>query len=60
MNLLLTRLDEAATALVPGGGVRVHGVGADRQLMEITGIDEKTIRRGRVELANSDGTHLVG
>ena len=29
------------------------GWGADRLLMEITGVDEKTIRRGREELAAS-------
>jgi hypothetical protein len=32
------------------------GHGADRILFEVTGVDEKTIRRGRVELADS----LVG
>jgi len=29
------------------------GWGADRLLMEISGVDEKTIRRGREELAAS-------
>jgi hypothetical protein len=29
------------------------GHGADRLLFEITGVDEKTIRRGREELAGS-------
>ncbi len=53
VNLLLSRLDEQQRRwylAVESGG---RGWGADRQLMEITGVDEKTIRRGRLELANS-------
>ena len=53
MNLFLSRLDEQQrrwyTALE---SVRI-GHGGDRLLSLITGIDEKTIRRGRAELADS-------
>ena len=53
MNLLLSRLDEQQRRWYLAVESERMGWGADRQLMEITGVDEKTIRRGRVELANS-------
>ncbi len=55
INVLLSRLDEAqrrwflaveAERLGPGPG-------AERLLYAITGVDEKTLRRGRAELAAS-------
>ena len=53
MNLLLSRLDEQQRRWYLGVESERLGYGADRILFEITGVDEKTIRRGRVELANS-------
>jgi len=53
MNLLLSRLDEQQRRWYLGVESERMGWGADRLLMEITGVDEKTIRRGRVELAGS-------
>ncbi len=53
MNLLLSRLDEQQRRWYLAVESERMGWGADRQLMEITGVDEKTIRRGRVELAGS-------
>ncbi len=53
MNLLLSRLDEAQRRwYVAVESTRV-GHGGDRLLSQITGLDEKTIRRGREELAAS-------
>src|SRR3712207_3023183 len=53
MNLLLSRLDEAQRRwYVAVESTRV-GHGGDRLLSQITGMDEKTIRRGRAELATS-------
>ena len=53
MNLLLTRLDEQQRRWYLAVESQRLGHGADRLLFEITGVDEKTIRRGRVELAGS-------
>jgi hypothetical protein len=53
MNLLLSRLDEQQRRWYLAVESERMGWEADRQLMEITGVDEKTIRRGRVELAGS-------
>ena len=53
MNLLLSRLDEQQRRWYLAAESERLGHGADRILFEITGVDEKTIRPGRVELANS-------
>jgi hypothetical protein len=53
MNLLLSRLDEQQRRWYLAVESQRLGHGADRLLFEITGIDEKTIRRGREELAVS-------
>ena len=53
MNLLLSRLDEQQRRWYLAVESERLGHGADRVLFEITGVDEKTIRRGRVELASS-------
>ena len=53
MNLLLSRLDEQQRRWYLAVESERLGYGADRILYEITGVDEKTIRRGRVELAGS-------
>ena len=53
MNLLLSRLDEQQRRWYLAVESERLGHGADRILFEITGVDEKTIRRGRVELAGS-------
>lgn len=56
MNLLLSRLDEQQRRWYLAVESERIGHGADRMLFEVTGVDEKTIRRGRVEL----GASLVG
>src|SRR5438067_13878679 len=53
MNLLLSRLDEQQPRWYLAVESQRLGHGADRLLFEITGVDEKTIRRGREELAAS-------
>ena len=53
MNLLLSRLDEQQRRWYVA--VESNRIGPDggRLLSQITGMDEKTIRRGRQELASS-------
>lgn len=51
MNLLLSRLNEAQRRWYLAVEAQRLGPGADRVLYQITGIDEKTLRRGREELA---------
>ncbi len=46
MNLLLSRLDEQQRRWYLAVESERFGYGADRILFEITGVDEKTIRRG--------------
>jgi len=53
MNLLLSRLDEAQRRWYVAVESNRIGHGGDRLLSQITGMDEKTIRRGREELAAS-------
>ena len=53
MNLLLSRLDEAQRRWYVALESNRIGHGGDRLLSQITGMDEKTIRRGREELAAS-------
>lgn len=53
MNLLLSRLDEAQRRWYVALESNRLGHGGDRRLAQITGLDEKTIRRGRAELAAS-------
>jgi hypothetical protein len=51
MNLFLSRLDEQQRRWYVGLEAERLGHGGDRLLAAITGLDEKTIRRGRQELA---------
>src|SRR5437016_13547535 len=53
MNVFLSRLDEQQRRWYLAVESQRLGHGADRLLFEITGVDEKTIRRGREELAAS-------
>ena len=53
MNLLLSRLDEQQRRWYAALESKRIGYGGDRLLVQITGLDEKTIRRGREELDNS-------
>ena len=52
MNLLLSRLDEQQRRWYVAVEANRIGPGGVRLLSEITGIDEKTIRRGQQELAD--------
>jgi hypothetical protein len=51
MNLLLSRLDEQQRRWYVALEADRVGHGGDRLLAQITGMDEKTIRRGREELS---------
>jgi hypothetical protein len=51
MNLFLSRLDEQQRRWYVALEADRLGHGGERRLAEITGMDEKTIRRGREELA---------
>lgn len=51
MNLLLSRLNEAQRRWYVGTLSQQPGQPTDGELSQITGLDEKTIRRGRQELA---------
>jgi len=50
MNVFLSRLDEAQRRWYAALESQRVGHGGDRLLAQITGLDEKTIRRGREEL----------
>ncbi len=51
MNLLLSRLDEQQRRWYVALESNRMGEGGDTLLSQITGLDEKTIRKGRQELA---------
>lgn len=51
MNLLLSRLNEPQRRWYVGTLSQQPGQPTDEELSKITGLDEKTIRRGRQELA---------
>ena len=53
INLLLSRLDEQQRRWYVALESNRIGHGGDHLLSQITGLDEKTIRRGREELATS-------
>jgi hypothetical protein len=53
INLLFSRLDEQQRRWFVALEADRIGHGGDRLLSQITGLDEKTIRRGREELATS-------
>jgi hypothetical protein len=53
MNVFLSRLDEQQRRWYVAIESNQRGAGGDRILSEITGMDEKTIQRGRQELAAS-------
>jgi hypothetical protein len=53
MNLFLSRLDEQQRRWYVALESNRIGHGGERLLSQITGMDEKTIRRGRQELADS-------
>lgn len=53
MNLFLSRLDEQQRRWYVAMESNRRGVGGDRILSQMTGMDEKTIQRGRQELATS-------
>ncbi len=57
MNLLVHHLDEAQRRWYVGLESNRVGHGGDTLLAQITGLDEKTIRRGREELAASLAGH---
>ncbi|MGI8824448.1 MAG: hypothetical protein ACR2JC_02165 [Chloroflexota bacterium] len=50
MNLLMSRLDEAQRRWYAALEAQRLGHGGDRLVAQITGLGEKTIRRGRAEL----------
>ena len=52
MNLLLSRLDEQQRRWYVALEANRFGHGGVRRLAQITGLDEKTIQRGQVELAH--------
>jgi len=52
MNLLLSRLSEPQRRWYVGTLSQQPGGPSDRELRQITGLDEKTMRQGRRELAN--------
>lgn len=53
MNLFLDRLDEQQRRWYVALESKRMGPGGDHLLSQITGMDEKTIRRGREELESS-------
>ena len=55
MNLLLSRLDEQQRRWYAAVESTRIGQGGDEVMSQITGLDVKTIRRGRVELEGEIG-----
>lgn len=66
INVFLSRLDEQQRRWYAALEADRLGPGGDRRVSEITGLDERTIRRGREELAGElagrplDRVRLVG
>jgi hypothetical protein len=60
MNLFLSRLDERQRRWYAGLEAQRLGYGGDRQVARITGLDVKTVRRGRQELDTSLSTCPAG
>lgn len=60
INLFLSRLDEDQRRWYLALESQRMGWGADQLLMQVTGVDEKTIRRGREELATSLANRPAG
>ena len=52
MNVLISKLNEAQRRWYVGSLSQAKDGPSDRELCRITGLDTKTIRRGRRELAN--------
>ncbi len=59
MNVFMSRLDEAQRRWYAALESQRIGHGGDRLLAQITGMDEKTIRRGREELGTELAQHPV-
>ena len=53
MTVVFSRLDEQQRRWVAGLLSKASGWGGDTQLARITGLDPKTIKRGREELDNN-------
>jgi len=53
MNLLVSRLDEAQRRWYAAVEANRLGHGGARLVAQITGLDEKTVRRGQEEVAGS-------
>ncbi len=53
INLLMSRLDEQQRRWLAAVEANRLGHGGDERIAEITGLDPKTIRRGRQEVADS-------
>jgi hypothetical protein len=51
INVVMSRLDEQQQRWYAGVEANRHGHGGTRLVSQITGLDEKTIRRGQKELA---------
>lgn len=50
MNLVMSRMDEQQRRWYAAVEANRRGHGGDKQVSEITGLDEKTIRRGKQEM----------
>ncbi len=59
MHVFMSRLDEAQRRWYAALESQRIGHGGDRLLAQITGMDEKTIRRGREELGTELAQHPV-
>jgi hypothetical protein len=57
MNVFMSRLDEAQRRWYAALEAQRVGHGGDRLLAQITGMDEKTIRRGQEELGADMAEH---
>ncbi len=60
MNLFLSRLDEQPRRWYGAMEANRIGAGGVRLLSQITGLDEKTIRRGQQELADAFAERSIG
>jgi len=58
MNVFLSKLNEAQRRWYVGSLSQQPGGPSDRTLMRMTGLDAKTIRRGRRELSNGVAQQL--